>query len=94
VKDVFEQRFRTGAAGDALPAAATAPCLHLRLLPPPPQPLHPPDNSDGGRVSRRMGIDVDIAPWEEWGLLHGARHRVALVPAVNRGARGIALALV
>src|SRR6266702_7122646 len=41
LKDAFERPFRTGTAGDALPAAAaTAPYLRLRLPLRPPQPLH------------------------------------------------------
>ncbi len=41
LRDAFERPFRTGKAGDALPAAAAAPCLRLRLPLRPPQPLHP-----------------------------------------------------
>ncbi len=40
LKDAFKRPFRTGTAGDALPAAA-APCLRLRLPLRPSQPLHP-----------------------------------------------------
>ena len=65
LKDAFERPFRTGTAGDVLPAAAAA-ASRLRLHLPATAPTstlaftaRPSSSRGGDGVSRRMGIGVD-----------------------------------